>query len=199
MRTAALAAGLATALLSMHTATAFASSQCGTATWYEAGGLTASGEPSAAGALTGAHSTLPFGTEVRVDNLGNGRSAVVRINERGRFANGRVAGLSRAAAEALGFIRSGVARVRLTVVDGPELPAAGSCPEGTATVIEPPDPVPELLKYPVESAGPTPASRDPMSARFGLAFQPESWFEFEMNKALEALLSRDGAAPDRGQ
>ena len=66
--------------------------------------------------LTAAHRTLPFGSKVRVANLANGRSVVVRINDRGPFTEGRVIDVSRAAAEKLGMIRSGVARVSVTPV-----------------------------------------------------------------------------------
>jgi rare lipoprotein A len=61
----------------------------------------------AAGALTGAHPTLPFGTRVSIENLGNGKSAVVRINDRAPFVNGRIIDVSRAAAEQLGLIHGG--------------------------------------------------------------------------------------------
>ncbi len=68
-------------------------------------------------ALTAAHPTYPFGTRVRVTNLATGRRVVVRINDRGPLAPGRIIDLSRAAAGALGIIGAGVARVRLEVVD----------------------------------------------------------------------------------
>ncbi len=71
-----------------------------------------------ANALAAAHRTLPFGTHVRVDNLKNGRSVVVRINDRGPFVGGRVIDLTRGAAAAIGMIGTGTASVRLTVVDG---------------------------------------------------------------------------------
>ncbi|MFN3743517.1 MAG: septal ring lytic transglycosylase RlpA family protein [Hyphomicrobiaceae bacterium] len=67
-------------------------------------------------ALTAAHRTLPFGTRVRVTHLGNGRSVVVRINDRGPFVRGRIIDLSRAAAGAIGMQGQGLARVRLDVV-----------------------------------------------------------------------------------
>jgi rare lipoprotein A len=70
-----------------------------------------------ADALAAAHRTLPFGTKVRVENLDNGRSVVVRINDRGPFISGRVIDLTRGAARELGMIDSGVADVRLTIVD----------------------------------------------------------------------------------
>jgi rare lipoprotein A len=66
--------------------------------------------------LTAAHRTLPFGTQVRVTNLDNGRTAVVKINDRGPFIPGRVIDVSVAAAQALGMIQAGVARVRVEVV-----------------------------------------------------------------------------------
>lgn len=66
--------------------------------------------------MTAAHKTLPFGTRVRVTNLNNGRSVVVRINDRGPYVAGRVIDLSRAAASAVGMTGSGVARVNLAVV-----------------------------------------------------------------------------------
>jgi rare lipoprotein A len=66
--------------------------------------------------LTCAHPSLPFGTRLRVQNLDNGRSATVRINDRGPFAKGRILDVSRRAAEELGMIRPGTARVRITVL-----------------------------------------------------------------------------------
>jgi rare lipoprotein A len=74
---------------------------------------TASGEAMNPGALTAAHRTLPFGTEVTVINRDNGRSVVVRINDRGPFVRGRVIDLSPAAARALGV--DGLAPVSLIV------------------------------------------------------------------------------------
>jgi len=68
--------------------------------------------------LAAAHRSLPFGTHVKVDNLGNGRSVVVRINDRGPFVRGRVIDLTRVAAEQLDMLHTGTASVRLTVVDG---------------------------------------------------------------------------------
>ena len=73
-----------------------------------------------ANALAAAHRSLPFGTLVRVDDLSNGRSVVVRINDRGPFIRGRVIDLTRGAAEKLGMIHSGTASVKVTVVSGPK-------------------------------------------------------------------------------
>ena len=69
-------------------------------------------------ALAAAHRTLPFGTKVRVENLANGRSVIVRINDRGPFSGGRIIDVTRGAAEQLGMIRSGVVRVKVTIVGG---------------------------------------------------------------------------------
>ena len=67
-------------------------------------------------ALTAAHPSLSFGTRVKVTNLNNGRSVVVRINDRGPYSGGRVIDLSAAAARSINMIRSGVARVKVTIL-----------------------------------------------------------------------------------
>lgn len=77
---------------------------------------TASGEPFDATAMTMAHPTLPFGTQVKVTNPRNGRSVVLRVNDRGPFVGSRVADLSQAAAAYLGILRRGIAHVRLEVL-----------------------------------------------------------------------------------
>jgi len=88
--------------------------QKGVASWYGPGfhgKKTANGERFNTNALTAAHKTLPFGTEVRVTNERTGKSVVVRINDRGPYAHGRVIDLSKAAADAVGI--SGVGKVTL--------------------------------------------------------------------------------------
>jgi peptidoglycan lytic transglycosylase len=97
-----------------------ASLEVGMASYYgkaHQGKRTASGERFDRHALTAAHRTLPFGSRVKVTNLANGRSVVVRINDRGPFAEGRVIDLSEAAARELRFVGSGTTRVRLEVLD----------------------------------------------------------------------------------
>ncbi len=92
----------------------------GLASWYGPGfhgGQTASGERFNQNDLTAAHRTLPFGSQVRVTNVNNGRSVVVRINDRGPFIGGRVIDLSAAAAQAIGMINSGVAPVKVEVLN----------------------------------------------------------------------------------
>jgi rare lipoprotein A len=88
--------------------------QAGQASWYGPGfhgRRTASGETFNTNDLTAAHRTLPFGTRVRVVNKRTGRSVVVRINDRGPYAHGRVIDLSRASAQAIGI--TGVGSVEL--------------------------------------------------------------------------------------
>ena len=81
-----------------------------------AGNRTANGERFDPGQLTAAHRTLPFGSMVRVTNMSNGDSVVVRINDRGPFAHGRVIDVSQAAAREIGMHRSGTARVKLALL-----------------------------------------------------------------------------------
>ena len=91
----------------------------GQASWYGPGfygGRTANGEVFRQGTFTAAHRHLPFGTKVRVTNLSNGRSAVVRINDRGPFHGHRVIDLAHGAANELGVVSSGIARVKLEVL-----------------------------------------------------------------------------------
>lgn len=91
----------------------------GEASWYGGrfqGKKTASGEIFDTNKLTAAHKKLPFGTLVRVVNLQNEKSVVVRINDRGPFVKGRVLDLSFAAAQALGFERKGTAHVEVRVL-----------------------------------------------------------------------------------
>jgi rare lipoprotein A len=89
--------------------------QSGLASWYRHGERTASGEPFRADALTAAHRTLPFGTRVKVVHPRNGRSVVVRINDRGPFVRGRVLDLSHGAARALDI--TGVAAITVHSLD----------------------------------------------------------------------------------
>lgn len=81
------------------------------ASYYSSGKRTASGEPFNPGAFTAANRTLPFGTRLHLTNTRNGRSVVVRINDRGPFVRGRSLDVSRGAAVALGMIGSGTANL----------------------------------------------------------------------------------------
>lgn len=90
--------------------------EVGKASWYgkkHHGKQTASGEPFNMYALTAAHPSLPFRTKVKVTNLKNNRSVIVRINDRGPFVRGRIIDLSYAAAKKLNAIRNGVVKVKV--------------------------------------------------------------------------------------
>jgi rare lipoprotein A len=98
--------------------------ETGIASWYGPdfyGKSTANGEVYDGGALTAAHRTLPMPVNVRVTNLENGKSIVVRVNDRGPYARGRIIDLSRHAAELLDVVRSGTARVRVTYLGRADL------------------------------------------------------------------------------
>jgi rare lipoprotein A len=92
------------------------SAEQGRASWYDLETPTASGERLDDEALTAAHRSYPFGTRLRVTNLDNGREVVVRVNDRGPFAKNRIIDLSKAAAQELGMIKTGVADVSVTPV-----------------------------------------------------------------------------------
>jgi rare lipoprotein A len=86
------------------------------ASFYGEDTETASGEKFNPNELTAAHPTLPFGTRLRVTNVTNGRSVIVRVNDRGPFVRGRSVDVSTAAADRIGMIDQGVAKVKLDVV-----------------------------------------------------------------------------------
>lgn len=103
--------------------TAHRTVQFGVASYYGAwhrGRITASGVPFDDRKLTAAHRTLPLGTHVKVTNLKNGRSVVVKINDRGPYVHHRLIDLSAAAARVLGFTHRGVAPVKVRVVPPPD-------------------------------------------------------------------------------
>ena len=109
--------------------------ETGIASWYGPtfyGHRTANGEMYDGSEFTAAHRTLPMPVNVRVTNLDNGKSIVVRVNDRGPYAKGRIIDLSEAAARELDVIRSGTARVRVTYVGradaGPGLPPPPQTP-----------------------------------------------------------------------
>jgi rare lipoprotein A len=88
----------------------------GVASFYTEGTKTASGEKFNTLDMTAAHPTLPFGTKLRVTNVASGRSVTVRVNDRGPYVQGRVVDVSYSAADALGMVGKGVAKVKLDVV-----------------------------------------------------------------------------------
>ncbi|MGD2134107.1 MAG: septal ring lytic transglycosylase RlpA family protein [Maricaulaceae bacterium] len=117
--------------------------ETGVASWYGPnfhGRPTANGETFDQNVVSAAHTTLPLPSMVRVTNLENGRSMVVRVNDRGPFVDDRIIDLSRAAARELGYERNGTARVRVQYVgpaDGGERYAAAPAPEPTRVAFEP--------------------------------------------------------------
>jgi rare lipoprotein A len=94
-----------------------AKSTSGVASYYKSGKQTANGESFNPNGLTAAHRTLPFGTKVRVTNMRNGKSVVVRINDRGPFIRGRVIDLSLGAAKLVEMTSSGVAKVTYSILN----------------------------------------------------------------------------------
>ncbi|SUT95040.1 septal ring lytic transglycosylase RlpA family protein [Actinobacillus lignieresii] len=107
-------------LKEQHKHTARSHYQSGVASYYADkfnGRRTANGERFSNSAMTAAHKTLPFGTLVEVTNTRNGRSVVVRVNDRGPYAHARVVDLSKAAARQLGMHGSGTAHVKLAVLN----------------------------------------------------------------------------------
>jgi hypothetical protein len=91
----------------------------GIASFYWTGVKTANGERFDPTQMTAAHRTLPFGTRLQVTNLRTGKSVMVRINDRGPFIEGREVDLSRSAAESLGMLDEGVAKVHMAIVNQP--------------------------------------------------------------------------------
>jgi len=108
--------------------------ETGIASWYGPtfyGKYTANGELYDGNALTAAHRTLPMPVNVRVTNLGNGKSIVVRVNDRGPYARGRIIDLSRHAAELLDVVQTGTARVRVTYLSRADLQGGAPPPPET--------------------------------------------------------------------
>jgi rare lipoprotein A len=130
--------------------------ETGIASWYGPtfyGHHTANGEVYTAGDLTAAHRTLPMPVNVRVTNLENGRSIVVRVNDRGPFAKGRIIDLSERAAELLGYKQQGTARVRVTFVSRADLDGGRPPPDETPPEIAsavPAAPAQQVVTTPLE-------------------------------------------------
>jgi rare lipoprotein A len=112
--------------------------ETGIASWYGEkfhGRPTATGETYNMHDITAAHKTLPLNSMLHVENLENGRTLVVRLNDRGPFADGRIIDLSKAAAKALGTLEGGLARVRVRYI-GPADPNAPKGPIATPPVYQ---------------------------------------------------------------
>ena len=102
---------------SQKEATAEGVKSYGVASFYSEGVTTANGEAFDPNELTAAHRSLPFGTKLRVTNVATGQSVTVRVNDRGPFIRGRDVDVSHSAAEALGMVGDGVAKVKMDVVE----------------------------------------------------------------------------------
>jgi rare lipoprotein A len=116
-----LAAALAVSALSMPASASapraeVSTPKCGGASWYALTSRTASGERMNASLFTAAHRSLKFGTKVKVTNRNNGKSVVVRINDRGPFHGKRIIDLSKAAARDIDMVSAGVGQVCFQVV-----------------------------------------------------------------------------------
>lgn len=114
--------------------------EIGTASWYGRkfhGRLTSSGEVYDMFEFTAAHKSLPIPSYVQVTNLANQEQIVVRVNDRGPFADGRIIDLSWAAAQRLGFADKGTARVELVILGHPDGLESSAVPAETETTAEP--------------------------------------------------------------
>lgn len=141
--------------------------QTGIASWYGPGfhtKVTANGEAYNENELTAAHQTLPMPSLVRVTNLENGRSIVVRINDRGPFVAGRIIDMSRRGAQLLGFDQKGTAKVRVEVLADESRAIAAAAMNATqvagATMSDDGAPIPKAAPRPsvtVEGAPPPPS------------------------------------------
>lgn len=145
--------------------------EVGIASWYGPqfnGKPTANGEIFDMNGLSAAHKTLPLPSLVEVTNLDNGRSMQLRVNDRGPFVDDRIIDLSRAAAEELGVLRPGLARVRVRYVGRADIPGQG--PVTYARASAPPSPAP-VMPAPTPTA-PAPATPQPAPVTELAAAQP---------------------------
>ena len=111
--------------------------ETGIASWYGPnfdGKITANGELYDMNEVTGAHRTLPMPSLVRVTNLDNGRSIVVRVNDRGPYARGRILDMSRRGAQLLGYEKTGTAKVRVQIMARESMILAAAAKQGQLTV-----------------------------------------------------------------
>jgi len=116
-----------------------AQTQKGEASYYAdkfEGRPTASGEKYRHSKLTAAHKTLPFGTMIKVTNMGNNKSVTVKVNDRGPYAKGRIVDLSKSAAQALGFVNQGLANVTIKVVDAGDGKSSSSIKPSDGAMVE---------------------------------------------------------------
>ncbi|MCF7820991.1 MAG: septal ring lytic transglycosylase RlpA family protein [Mariprofundaceae bacterium] len=175
--------------------------ETGIASWYGTkfhGKKTANGERYDMHAMSAAHKTLPLPTMVRVTNLDNGRSAVVRVNDRGPFVKNRVIDLSYAAARTLGYDNAGTAPVRVEVLSNSMMAAATGNRPGNVTATSP-RPVISTPGRAITTAGP--------AARHGAMYIQLGAFSSKINASRlkselqgdypnVAIYAKDGGYPE---
>jgi rare lipoprotein A len=175
--------------------------QVGVASWYGPtfyGKQTANGELFDGNGLTAAHPTLPMPVNVRVTNLDNGKSVVVRVNDRGPYAQGRIIDVSKRAAELLGFYARGTARVRVTYLGRADSPN-GSPPDAAREIARalPAAPVGRVQAAPLSTGAPPPPVRvaslaPPPGVPSGIEAEPApSGQDSEANESDDASVSQD--------
>ena len=188
MKQMKLAAAAGAAVMAVFFTDAADAAQTGKASYYKHGHRTASGERYDPHGFTAAHRTLPFGTKVLVTNLQNGKSVVVRINDRGPHTRGRLIDLSFGAAKAVGLVAMGVAKVKIATLDkvASEDVAAAVVEPGEGMVLVPPAsaPAPAAAAAPAKKPAavassvpkPTPRPRQVSTASMsaGLVLVPPS-------------------------
>jgi rare lipoprotein A len=141
--------------------------ETGIASWYGGefrGRRTANGEVFDADALTAAHPTLPMPVNVRVTNLENGKSLVLRVNDRGPFRHGRIIDVSQRAAQLLGFYGKGTAKVRVTYLARSDEPANVPTDTPTATAVAAAAPTAAVQVASLDPVATVPAATAPEAA-----------------------------------
>ena len=116
---AALSMGISLAQTNPTPSAARATETTGVCSYYARmhnGHITAGGEKFDSNAMTAAHRKFPMGTKLKVTNIANDKSVVVTVNDRGPFVKGRVISVTRRAAQELGFVKQGIAKVRIEQV-----------------------------------------------------------------------------------
>jgi len=141
--------------------------ETGVASWYGGdfhGHRTANGEVFDANGLTAAHPTLPMPVNVRVTNLENGKSLVLRVNDRGPFRRGRIIDVSERAAQLLGFYGKGTANVRVTYLARADGPVNAPQDTTTATAVATSAPTAAVQVASLDPVVATPATTPSMAA-----------------------------------
>lgn len=171
--------------------------EVGTASWYGPGfhgRVTANGEIYDQNALTAAHRTLQMPSVVKVTNLHNGRSVVLRVNDRGPFADSRIIDVSQRAAEQLGFRERGLARVKVELLAERSHEVAELARNGTAPAVQ--NQIAQGAAAPVPVAEPAAAAQAAMAdAARPVYIQAGSFTAAQNAASLHARIAR--YAPSR--